>query len=62
MRIEQYVTYAAACPPVITCGSSYIDEPDREGLTADEVEDLVGALQRAIATLRAGSDGPGFAV
>ncbi|WP_369812960.1 hypothetical protein [Frankia sp. R43] len=62
VRIEQYVTHTTADPPVITLGSSDIDEPDREGLTADETEDLVGALQRAIATLRAGSSGAGFVV
>ncbi|WP_226931197.1 MULTISPECIES: hypothetical protein [Parafrankia] len=56
------MTHTTADPPVITLGSSDIDEPDREGLTADETEDLVGALQRAIATLRAGSSGAGFVV
>ncbi|WP_347176869.1 hypothetical protein [Parafrankia sp. EAN1pec] len=58
VRIEQYVTHATAHPPVITFGSGDVDDPDREGLTADEVDDLVVALQRALATLRGGSDGP----
>lgn len=58
VRIEQYVTHATTYPPVITFGSGDVDDPDREGLTADEVEDLVVALKRAIATLRGGSDGP----
>lgn len=62
VRIEQYVTYTTAHPAVITVGSSDVDDPDREGFTADEVEELVDALQRAIATLRGGSGGAGFVV